>query len=92
MASGGDGASPIDRRALLGLAAGSAAALGGLAGTARPAGAQTVTAASGRMAGDLHEFERRCDLLRRAFAIPGMSIAVVQAQELIRPAVSELST
>jgi len=42
-----------------------------------------VTAASGRMAGDLQEFERRCDLLRRAFAIPGMSIAVVQAQELM---------
>jgi len=83
MASGGDVASPIDRRALLGLAAGSAAALGGVAGNARPARAQTVTAASGRMAGDLQEFERRCDLLRRAFAIPGMSIAVVQAQELM---------
>ena len=83
MASAGDGAPPINRRALLGLAAGSAAALGGLAGIARPAGAQAVTATSGRMAGDLEEFERRCDLLRQALVIPGMSIAVVQAQELV---------
>ena len=35
------------------------------------------------MARDLQEFERRCDLLRLAFSIPGMSIAVVRAQELI---------
>ena len=83
MASAGDGAPPINRRALLGLAAGSAAALGGLAGIARPAGAQAVTATSGRMARDLEEFERRCDLLRQALVIPGMSIAVVQAQELV---------
>ena len=42
-----------------------------------------MTATTGRMARDLQEFERRCDLLREVFAIPGMSIAVVQAQELI---------
>ena len=83
MASAGDGAPPINRRALLGLAAGSAAALGSLAGIARPGGAQAVTATSGRMARDLKEFERRCDLLCRALVIPGMSIAVVQAQELV---------
>jgi CubicO group peptidase (beta-lactamase class C family) len=82
MASAADGAPPIDRRALFGLAAGSAAALGGLAGT-RTAGAQVVTATSSRMARDLQEFERRCDLLRQALAIPGMSIAVVQAQEVV---------
>ena len=35
------------------------------------------------MARDLQEFERQCDLLRQALAIPGMSIAVVQAQELV---------
>ncbi|MBV8935311.1 MAG: beta-lactamase family protein [Alphaproteobacteria bacterium] len=34
------------------------------------------------MARDLVEFERRCDLLRQALAIPGMSVAVVQSQEL----------
>jgi hypothetical protein len=82
MAGAGDSAPRIDRRALLSLAARSAATLGGLA-DARPGGAQAVTATTGRMARDLQEFERRCDLLRQAFAIPGMSIAVVQAQELI---------
>jgi CubicO group peptidase (beta-lactamase class C family) len=54
-----------------------------LPGTLDRGGAQAVTATTGRMARDLQEFERRCDLLRQAFAIPGMSIAVVQAQELI---------
>ncbi len=85
MASAERNAPTIDRRALLGLAAGSAAAaaLGGLAKNARPAGAQAVTPTSGRMAHDLQEFERRCDLLRQAFASPGMSIAVVHAQELV---------
>ena len=76
-------ATTIDRRALLGLAVGSATALGGLARIARPAGAHAVTATSGPMARNLQEFERRCDLLRQAFAIPGMSIAVVHAQELV---------
>jgi len=85
MASAERNAPTIDRRALLSLAAGSAAAaaLGGLAKIARPAGAQAVTPTSGRVAHDLQEFERRCDLLRQAFAIPGMSIAVVDAQELV---------
>ena len=85
MASAERNAPTIDRRALLSLAAGSAAAaaLGGLAKIARPAGAQAVTPTSGRVAHDLQEFERRCDLLRQAFAIPGMSIAVVHAQELV---------
>ena len=83
MASAERNAPTIDRRALFGLAAGSAAALGGLARITRPAGAQAVTATSGRMARDLQEFERRCDLLRQAFTIPGMSIAVVHAQELV---------
>jgi CubicO group peptidase (beta-lactamase class C family) len=83
MASAERNAPTIDRRALLGLAVGSAAALGGLARIARPAGAQAVTATSGRMARNLQELERRCDLLHQAFAIPGMSIAVVHAQELV---------
>ena len=83
MEGAGDGAPPIDRRALLGLAAVSAAALGGVAGVARTVGAQAVNAASGRLARDLQEFERWCDLLRQTLAIPGMSIAVVQAQELV---------
>jgi CubicO group peptidase (beta-lactamase class C family) len=83
MASAGGGVPPIDRRRLLGLAAGSATALAGLGGIARPVGTQAVTARSGRMARDLQEFERRCDLLRQALAIPGMSIAVLHAQELV---------
>ena len=64
----------IGRRALLSFAVGSAAAIGTVARIVRPAGTQTVTTTSGRMARDLQEFERRCDLLRQAFAIPGMSI------------------
>jgi hypothetical protein len=61
MASAERNAPTIDRRALLSLAAGSAAAaaLGGLAKIARPAGAQAVTPTSGRVAHDLQEFERR---------------------------------
>jgi CubicO group peptidase (beta-lactamase class C family) len=82
-ARAGDGAPSINRRALLGLAAGSAAVFGPLAGIARPDGALAVITTSGRMARDLAEFERRCDFLRQALAIPGMSIAVVQAQELV---------
>jgi CubicO group peptidase (beta-lactamase class C family) len=83
MASAERNAPTIGRRALLGFAGGSAAALGGVARIARPAGAQAVTATSGRMARNLQELERRCDLLRQAFAIPGMSIAVVHAQEVV---------
>ena len=42
-----------------------------------------MTGTTGRMARDLQEFERRCDLLRQVLAIPGMSIAVVHAQEVV---------